>query len=79
MGPHGVAPSCMVNPCLMKADAASHPSHPRRPITDKEASLRVEVESPFRSLRIIVLGFCIASAGIGSLFSLVYILKDGVR
>ncbi|RMZ53352.1 hypothetical protein APUTEX25_004840 [Auxenochlorella protothecoides] len=47
------------------------------PITDKEASLRVEVESPFRSLRIIVLGFCIASAGIGSLFSLVYILKDG--
>ncbi|KAL6770414.1 LPA1L [Auxenochlorella protothecoides x Auxenochlorella symbiontica] len=77
MGPHGVAPSCMVHPCLMKADAASHPSHPRRPITDKEASLRVEVESPFRSLRIIVLGFCIASAGIGSLFSLVYILKDG--
>jgi hypothetical protein len=43
---------------------------PCRPPSKEEASLRAEVEAPFRSLRLVLLGVGVASATLATLFSI---------
>ena len=47
----------------------SHPALARR-LEDDKVSMRAEAEAPFRSLRLVLWGFNVASASVGTLISL---------
>lgn len=57
---------CAVNPCNLQA---SHAPSCRRMEQDR-VRLRSEAEAPWRSLRLTLYGFSVASAGMGTLISL---------
>ncbi|KAI8465812.1 MAG: hypothetical protein J3K34DRAFT_461212 [Monoraphidium minutum] len=54
----------------VRASSREDPREELRRLEDERVNMRAEAEAPFRTLRLVIYGFSVASAGVGSLISL---------